>query len=124
LQYGEAKISDTELTIIWTSILDEYMTVFGISKGMMDYVMHTKKLISLEIDYAITKKESLKMRIKFEKTRYKELNPVKEEQSNYMEIITAVESARGGQAIDESTTTVRKFYTYLKQIENGESVKR
>jgi len=127
LVYGKKKYTESELAAIWAGIMDEYMLLFGMSKEMINYIMHTKRLIGLEIDSALAdddKKKSIDYKIKFEKAKFKELNPVKEEQDNYMEIVAAVETARGGHQIDENTTTVRKFYTYLKQLESGEAVKR
>lgn len=114
--------SDEYLQNLWEKLFNEYISVFGLDNSFKNYFKHTKKMLELEVKYALTKKGSILFKLENEKLKYASLNPVKENSDNFMSIIASVENSIN-RSINEREISVLKFYTYIKQLEN-EPVKR
>lgn len=114
--------SDEYLQNLWEKLFNEYISIFGLDDSFKNYFKHTKKMLELEVKYALTKKGSILFKLENEKLKYASLNPVKENSDNFMSIIASVENSIN-RSINEREISVLKFYTYIKQLEN-EPVKR
>ena len=110
-------VNDEQLSIVWRSLFAEYIDVFGIDESLSNYIKQEKRLVTLELEYAINKKGSDLFKIQIEREKIKEKD-AKKVQGDYMKLVTNVESALKRE-INEKEMSVRKFYTYLKDLKNG-----
>lgn len=112
------RFSQEELSHLWETLTEQYVSLFGFTQGFKDLFDKQKKLILLKNKYALTKKASLKELIKFRQKELESINPTEKDKENYLSVVMAVEKSLG-RSIDEKTVSVRKFYTYLNDLKNG-----
>ena len=99
----------------WQELFSEYIDIFGLDENLISHIKQEKKIVLLELEYAIKKRPSDLFKIELEilKSKEKQSNKV---QSDFMLVIAQVEGALK-RNIDEKKISVRKFYTYLKQLD-------
>lgn len=107
--------TEKQLNDLWEKLFNEYISVFGLDESFKNYFKHTKKVLDLEVKYALTKKGSYLFKLEYEKAKYKALNPTTEDKDNFMINITKVEQ-KIGRTIDEHSISVLKYYSYIKQL--------
>ena len=113
----EGVVEDTILKDTWNKLFSEYIDIFGLDDNLVSHIKHEKKIVLLELEYAIKKKASDLFKIELEMLKVQEKQSEKV-QSDFMQVIAQVESALT-RNIDEKKISVRKFYTYLKQLEKN-----
>lgn len=112
------KYTKEELEWIYELLMEEFIKTFGVSKQFKKLFNQKKKIAQLEAKYAITRKEHLKFKLKIEKEKLKDLDPVKVEKENFFNVIKEVEK-HTKRTLDEKSISVRKFYTYLNDLKNA-----
>jgi hypothetical protein len=113
----EGVVEDTILKDTWNKLFSEYIDIFGLDDNLVSHIKHEKKMVLLELEYAIKRRASdlFKIELEIENTKEKQSEKV---QSDFMQVIAQVENALN-RNINEKKISVRKFYTYLKQLQKN-----
>ena len=120
----KGRFTNEELLQHWENIIDEFIFLFGLSDVFKKMFRLKKELVLLNNDLAVNpNKQWLINKVKRLKKELEHINPTEKEQQNYSETIIAVEN-KLNRTIDEKQMSVRKFYTYLKQLENAKTTER
>lgn len=114
---GEGVVEDSILKENWNKLFSEYIDIFGLDDNLVSHIKHEKKLVLLQLEYAIKKRPSDLFKIELALTNVKEKQSEKVK-SDFMQVIAQVENALE-RNINERKISVRKFYTYLKQLEKN-----
>ena len=113
----KGEVDESILKEKWQELFSEYVDIFGLDDNLVSHIKHEKKVVLLQLEYAIKKKASDLFKIELEMLKAKEKQSDKV-QSDFMQVIAQVENALT-RNIDEKKISVRKFYTYLKQLEKN-----
>lgn len=105
---------------IWMGIYDEYIEMFGLYEGYKNYLEKQRKLILLELNFAITEDRTLLNWIQIVKLDLQKIRKKKNEETASLDPTVQIEKYLGFQ-IDEKTTSVKKYYGYIElmKLHNG-----
>ena len=88
----EGVVEDTILKDTWNKLFSEYIDIFGLDDNLVSHIKHEKKIVLLELEYAIKKKASDLFKIELEMLKVQEKQSEKV-QSDFMQVIAQVENA-------------------------------
>ncbi len=108
-------IKPSELQKCWHKLNNEFLKEYGLDKDTKRLLKLRFQLASAMVDYMITGKSAFHMESKLLRADIEAHNKKAGKGLAFIEVVAMVERTLGFQ-IDEDKTTVKKFYSYLKQI--------
>lgn len=102
---------------VWLKLNQQYMNLFGITKKYKDYLRLKKEIALLEMDAFLKNNKTLNLFADVKREKMRELFEAGDNVT-FTESVGAVERYMGFQ-VDVRTTSVAKFYTYLKMIKGN-----
>jgi hypothetical protein len=101
----------------WIGCYNQYLQVFGLNKMYLLVLEQEEKIAKLLCERWIKSAKHLNTVIKNEEQRLKEMIlPTKGEKKSFEEDLVIIQK-HNGFIIDEKTTSVRMFFTYVKMME-------
>jgi hypothetical protein len=102
----------------WSSIYDEYLEEFGLSKEYKDILKAKRKIANLQADYIIKGDRILLNFINIEKNALESMYESTKKGSSFRDSLVHLEKMQGIK-INTKEITVADYYNYLRSIKNN-----
>ena len=116
-EYEEEIFDNEDLMLLWDSIYNEYIEVFGLSDKYLEYMNKKISISKLQADQVITGNRTLNTLMR---AKERELADLTADffKGTYLDTQVAIERYMGFQ-LDPKKVSVNKFYTYLNNMEKN-----
>jgi hypothetical protein len=102
--------------IAFESLYCEYLDKFGVNDDLQSFILKQNEILSLKIDRVLTEDPFLETIIELKETEMETLTNKSDSNNNTAKV--AIEKYLGFR-INEREITVKEYYEYLKEINNG-----
>lgn len=106
------------LSIIWKSVYNEYIKLFGFGEVFMDIINKQKQIALLKVEMIVTGDRSIQTFIDLSNLELEQLRGSIKENSNFYEYKGQLEKFLGFK-VDIMQTSVSEFYSYVKLAEKA-----